>query len=349
MPADHYSTPDNTSHGVFINENEDIGSGMGRHRHCTSMSKHMRSVPCTSKSTLAYLVAAFALLAANRAMGQTGGISGTSGTGGSTALSTSDFTIYLEYWDKGQNDWVQMNTTQQTYFFNRARCECDGDTTNNTGYVQVAIKTASTTATTIQNLLTNNHVSTGEAKLYASGNGVNCLQPNAYATSNALANYCVNLLDPSTYDSPITGGMTVFEHNLWESPPIPVAWLFGSTSSTVCSVGGTCDSTSTCTENGNATIWLWVKTTSNSYPDLTDTSLAVSLVGAVSYAPTDVTAEGGNEALNVAWSWPSGYTPATDNNLMGVQLFCERGESTQVFPYDFVRTKIYEFREHLQR
>jgi hypothetical protein len=298
----------------------------------------MRSVPCISKSALACVVAAFALLAANRAMGQTGGTSGTGGTGGSTSLSSSDFTIYLEYYDTGQNDWVQMNDTQKTYFFNRARCECDGDTTNYTGYVKVAIKTASTTATTIQNLLSNNHVSTGEAKLYASG-GINCLEPNAYATSNALASYCVNLLDPSTYGQPITGGMTVFEHNLWESPPIPVAWLFGAASSSndsiVCNANGTsCDSTSTCTKNANTTIWLWAKTTSNSTPDLTDTSLAVSMVGAVSYAPTDVTAEGGNEALNVAWSWPEGYTPATDTNLMGVQLFCERGESTQVFQKD---------------
>jgi hypothetical protein len=295
----------------------------------------MRSVPCISKSALACVVAAFALLVANRAMGQTGGTSGTSGTGGATSLSSSDFTMYLEYYDKGQNDWVQMNTTQQTYFFNRARCECDGDTTDWTGYVKVLIKAASTTSQTIRTALSNNNVSGGFARLYATSSSYNCLSPGSYGFS--LQSYCLNLLDPTPtgYSSTgIQGGIAYFENNAkYESPPIPVAWLFGTLSSGVCGSSTSCDSTSTCTNPTNSVIIsFWAQTKASTYPDMSDMSISLSTVGKVAYdPPTDVTAEGGNEALIVNWGWASDLSPSTDTNFLGVQLFCQRGESTQVF------------------
>ena len=294
----------------------------------------MRSVPRTSKSALACVAAAFALLAANRTMGQAGGISGTTTPSGATALSSSDFTMYLEYYDTGQGDWVQMNDTQRTYFFDRARCECDGDTTNYTGYFKVAIRTAATTSQTIKNLLTANFVTGGSARLYATSSSYNCLAASSIGIN--LEYFCLNLLNPTLAGDAtgIEGGIAYFEtNNLYESPPIPVAWLFGALSSGVCGSSTSCDSTSTCTNaTSTVTISFWAQTTAYNYPDSgVTTSLALNTVGVVSYAPTNVKAEGGNEALNVQWGWPSGYSPSTDTNLMGVQLFCQRGENNQVF------------------
>ena len=283
-----------------------------------------------SQSILACLLGALALFAAGGASAQTDA----GGNTGATALATTDFNIFLESYNSGQKAWVQMNATQQAYFFNRARCECDGDTTNYTGYVKVAIKTAPGTSQKISALLTANFVSGGSARLYASGSSYNCLAPANYVFG--LESYCLNLLNPTLggYSTGIDGGMAFFEsNNLYESPPIPIAWLFGALWQGVCGTPGTsCDSTSTCTNAASlVTISFWAQTTANAYPDLMDLSLSVTLVGVVSYVPTSVTAEGGNEALNVTWGWPSGYTPSTDTNLMGVQLFCQRGENTQVF------------------
>ncbi len=47
--------------------------------------------------------------------------------------------------------------------------------------------------------------------------------------------------------------------------------------------------------------------------------------------PADVVAEGGNEALKVSWDW-GGVNIATDTTLSGVQIFCQRGATDQVFP-----------------
>jgi len=55
------------------------------------------------------------------------------------------------------------------------------------------------------------------------------------------------------------------------------------------------------------------------------------LVGYVPLTPILGAVEGGNEALTVGWSWPSGMNPATDATLLGVQLFCQRGADSQVF------------------
>ncbi len=279
-----------------------------------------------SQSVLAAVLAACALLATSNALAQYGGTTTISGTGGATgSLSSSDFTLYYEKYDSSQG-WIQMNqTTDQLYFFNRARCECDQAMN---AEFKVVIKPGTTTAQTIQNLAYSNGTS-GSGRLYASGSGYDCLQPLSLA--GGLASYCTNLWQPGIdrADFPMTNFETAPSKGV-ESPAIPVAWLYNSVTSACTS---NCDTISTCstTAPSNINIYFWAQMTLNNTPDLDGLTIAARLVGQVAYAPTNVTVEGGNNALIVNWSWPTGETPSADANFFGVQLFCQRGANNQVF------------------
>jgi hypothetical protein len=334
MPADQKSSRDSDRRDDFRHDISEIESRAKRHPHCSIVRWHMRSVPKISRSALALFAAAFGLLAANRASAQFGGTGGTIATGGTTGASLlvkSDFTYNLESYDQNQKAWVQMNSTLQQYFFNRARCECDGDTTNYTGYFRIVIQPASATPAKIQAALTANQVSLGHGRLYA-GNGIaNCLSPSI---GYSLQGNCTNLLDPTNFTAEFP--MIVFEsERLYTSPPIPVAWMFGANSNPTCGSAGTCDVITDC---GNPlaqqNIYFWAQTTATSSPDFTDPMLSPDLNGALSYAPTNVTVQGGNEALIVNWGWPAGISPSGDSSFLGVQLFCQRGADTQVFAND---------------
>ena len=60
-------------------------------------------------------------------------------------VAASDFTWKFEAYNPDSKKWVQLNDTEATYFFNRARCECVNDETNYTGYVKIALQPAATT------------------------------------------------------------------------------------------------------------------------------------------------------------------------------------------------------------
>jgi len=280
----------------------------------------------SSRSVLACLFGLLSLFAASRASAQ----GGTGGTTGAAALSTSDFTFFLQRYDTGQKDWVQMNSTEQQFFFNRARCECDGDTTNWSGYFKIAIQSASTTSTKVAALLTQNLLSSGRAAIFAGGNATNCLDPN-----NVLAkDTCLNLIEPGTQAAGIEGGITaIVNPTVWKSSPIPAAWLFNSTTSPICTSAAECDSKANCATASplTATIYVWVQTTALQTPDLSNLSFNVNLVGQVSFAPTDVTVQGGNEALAVSWDWPIDLNPSANPTFMGTQVFCVRGADNPVF------------------
>jgi hypothetical protein len=301
----------------------------------------MRSVPRTSKSVFACVIATFALLAANRAMGQTttGGTIGTGagGTTGSTPLAMSDFTAYFKKYD-GKN-WIQMNaTSEQLYFFNRARCECDKDPR---AEVEIVIVPGANTTTKISNNLTNNiTASTGGAgRLYAGNSSINCLSPSSY--NYGLDGSCTNLYVPDPSGSPSAAGyatsfqMTVFEtSNSFVSNPIPVAWLYNSFANPTCGLNSTCDLTSMCsTVSTTLPILFWAQTVNSTNPDFQDNTalLSAAVVGVAPYAPAEVMVEGGNEALNVSWTWPDGQKPSTSSSFWGVQIFCHRADS-QVYP-----------------
>jgi len=222
-----------------------------------------------------------------------------------------------------------MNPAQQRYFFNRARCECDGDVANYSGYVKIVIQPSATTPQTIQALLAANLVGgTGVGRLYASRDGVDCLIPDAYAGS--ISAYCTNLLDPSNYLASFP--MTAFEtQRFYESPPIPVAWLYGSANS--CGATGTCDATSVCATatTSRQSIFFWAQTSSGTLPDVLNLTFELSLSAKVPYVPTNVTVVAATESLVVNWGWLNGLDPSADADFRGVQLFCQRETDAQVF------------------
>lgn len=251
---------------------------------------------------------------------------------GASALTLSDFSIKFEAYDKDQKDWVELNDTQAAYFFNRARCECNGDSTNHTGEVVIAIQPASTTEAKVRQNLAVNGVNAGGARLFVGGTAYNCLQP---ATLGVTSN-CLNLTDPSRYEAEIPGGISAISSvRVWESPPIPVAWFFGSALSPMCGPGdgGSCDSTAACASAATKrTIYLWAETSGNGTPDSADIHWETNVVGEVDFTPTNVAVAGGNEALEVSWSWPAGQNPSASSSIfMGVQIFCVRGADYQVF------------------
>ena len=279
-----------------------------------------------SKMMLGCLLGGLALFTGARASAQ-------SSTAAPLSWST-DFTYYLQYYDAGQKQWLQMNPTQQTYYFNRARCECDADQTNDTGSFRVAIQPGPNTGNKVQALLNQNLVGSGTVRLYAGSNIVNCLTPSAAAGGIALSGYCINLLNPDQDDAGVDGGMAVFAATrVWYSPPIPVAWLFNAVNYPVCNSTTSCDSTTTCaTAAATVSIYFWGQTSSSQVPDMQDSLIPVNLVGQSAFVPDSVAVDGGNEALNVSWSWPNGHDASANPAFLGVQLFCVRGQNNQVFP-----------------
>jgi hypothetical protein len=329
MPADQNLAQHGDRRGTFIRNINQIGASIKRHPHCTVLPWHMRSAPRVLKSALVGFVAAFAFLAAGRAFAQYGGTSGT-GAGGVTgttgSLAASDFTILFEKYNG--KSWVQMNSVEQQYFFNQARCQCGQDPN---AEFKVVIQPAAGAGLKIQTALEGNFTGgQGVGRLFAGAIGVDCL--TNFSAFGSLAGLCTNLLDPGNYPG-FSFGMAVFGNvNFWESPPIPVAYLFNSLA-TSCTSQSACVSTNLCsTTNTQTSIQFWAQTGSGLLPDFDPgPSAPVVLVGNVPVVPTGVTAEGGNEALKVSWSWPLGINIATDTTLYGVQIFCQRGASDQVF------------------
>lgn len=194
MPADQNPTQEGSRRTILYCNIIEIATSKKRHPHCVVLPRRMRSVPRTSKPVLGCFVATFALLAANRAQGATGGTGGT-GTGGTVGTPTlSDFTAYFEKYDNG--NWARMNaTSEQPYFFNRARCECD---TDKKAEVKIVIVPGTSAATKISTSLAANYAATGgSGRLYAGNNSINCLVPSTYSSSNGLAANCTNLLNPT--------------------------------------------------------------------------------------------------------------------------------------------------------
>ncbi len=328
MPADQKPLPSDRQPLNFPRDLAQIDERDERHPHCTLGAKHMRSIPRRSILALTFVGAVFVLVGGQGASAQTGGITGTGagGTVGTTALAATDFTILFEKYD-GKN-WVQMNSVDQQYFFNQARCQCDQDPM---GEFKIVIQPASGAGQKVQTLLEANLTGgQGIGRLFAGATGVDCLTASNPVLGGTLADYCTNLLDPGNYPG-FSFGMALFgQVNYYESPPIPVAYLFNSLAS---ACKNSCDSATLCSTTSTQTsIQFWAQTNSGLGPDFDPgPSAPVALVGNVPVVPTNVVAEGGNEALKVTWSWPSGVNIATDTTLLGIQLFCQRGADLQVF------------------
>jgi hypothetical protein len=328
MPADQHPLAWSPGHDIFPRKNANLNPAVERHRHCTTTARPMPYFHL--QSALATVAACLALLGGGYAFAQTG----TGGIISASALTASDFSVKFESYDPGQKDWVLLNDTQAAYYFNRARCECNGDTTKYTGYVQIAIQPASTTEAKVRQNLAVNGVNAGGARLLLGGSAYPCLSPGLAGVKQN----CLNLMDPSNYDAEIPGGISAISSvRVWESPPIPVAWFFGSAlTPNMCGPGGggSCDSTSSCASAATKRIlYLWAETSGNGTPDSGDIHWDVNVVGEVGLTPTDVSVTGGNEALEVSWKWPAGQNPSASSSVfMGIQIFCVRGADYDVFP-----------------
>jgi hypothetical protein len=258
---------------------------------------------------------------------------GTDDAATASALAATDFTFFVERFDILTNTWVVLSPTEQAYFFDRARCECVGDTRSFTGWVKIAIQPSAAAVSKIQSLLAANQLGSGTARLYAGSSLVNCLTPTSL-TAGAASDWCLNLLDPSSYTASIPGGMALFATlRVWESPPIPIAWLFGATWMPVCKGPPSCNETSTCANTlATADIYFWAQTSAADLPDRNDLAFSINLAGHLNLAPPHVTVESANQALVVNWEWPTGQEPAANPSILGVQVFCQRGQGATVFP-----------------
>ncbi len=116
------------------------------------------------------------------------------------------------------------------------------------------------------------------------------------------------------------------KNGYWISTEVSVADLFGSSS-------GSCDLLKT------QYIWLWIDTASDGSADLTGDgapSLSLRLDGKPPTAPTDLSVQGGQQALLLSWT-ASTSASSSSSDLAGYLVFCHRGTSTVAFstsPYD---------------
>lgn len=272
---------------------------------------------------------------------------GTGSTSGTlTALAASDFPIYLQRWDSSRQQWVDMNDTERLFFFNRAHCECNLDGTkepgHGTGYVRISIRPPSTTWQKISAALTANSFSLGIGKVFVGGNTYNCLSPS---TTYSLPSVCTNVTRVgSSYSYDESFSLSVFNTvGHFETDPIPVSAFFGAVSSatkSTCGANQSCMDVSACDASQSAAvIYLWAQTKAGTTPDFTEAPAkgSLNLVGRPAAGTTAQTTpslklSAGNEAIVATWEWPQGYSPATDSNVFGVQLFCQRAADMRVFP-----------------
>lgn len=282
----------------------------------------------------------FALLVSAESPAQTDTATNTS-TGITTQkLASADFTLQLEKYNAGNASWIQMSDTDAKYFFNRARCECSDVVEQDEKYrysqfFKVAIVPAANTTQKISSILQQNATGySGDCRLYGSLAGTTCLDVNS-TSSVILPNVCTNLLDPGTYGFgfPLTRFSTMSGTRL-ESAEIPVSTLFGATLNPTCGAKGTCKAPGNCaTGQGSASIYFWAQSVAGISPDFSDKILSVNILGSAPTAPVLEEPRGGNEALTVNWDWPAGLAPSNQNTaFLGLQVFCQRGANTPVFP-----------------
>jgi hypothetical protein len=210
-------------------------------------------------------------------------------TGGSTLTSTGGTTgsvtqsdFTITLEDKDQNT---LSATDAATYLNQARCQCG---TKVNFLVQMLPASASKLASvTIP----------GSYSLYA-GNA--CKEWDNNSTD---ANSC-SLLEAQS-------GVTTLATSSWTVPAY--------TDKLFAAAGG-CNTTTTTTP-----VWLQLNYTGGSIPDLYGSSapsLALTLSGVPPPAPTGISVEGGQEALNVTWDLIS-TTSVPD--LAGYLVFCIRG------------------------
>lgn len=240
------------------------------------------------------------LLSLGAALGSSPALADTSTTttvNTGTDLATSDF-LAMKIQKPDGNDWVDMAKVDQDLYFNQARCQCGDDEK-----VRIVVQVASGSRSKIAARATQGSY----ARLYV---GLGCAALNGNNKPACEGSQLGDDTKLSTLSS--TGSWTV---------ETTVKRLFGSTD---------------CAHTGTTTVYLWVDSTGLQRPDAgvygdQAPYLPISLDGTPPSAPSGVTVNGGNEAIEVTWD-PIDVS-ATDT--AGFVVFCMRGQDLVVFKDEF--------------
>lgn len=247
-------------------------------------------------------VTALGLLAHAQTAGTTGTTStgGTSGSSGTT-LTQTDFDVrFLKKVGPNETDadYEYMNATDFTYYFNRARCDCNS---------HIRIRVALTTSG--RQKVSRSFV--GQFKLRAGDPVCVCTDAASCGTPDAQTRGCADI-----------GGGGVAFSSLINSPAVfstTVRALFAAGKS---SPGDSVDTI--CGKQVTQNLWLWLSDNSQGgvYTVLGQASTSIGLDGVPPPSPTGLDANPGNEALAVSWD-SIGVIP----DSQGYILFCSRGDN----------------------
>jgi hypothetical protein len=256
-------------------------------------------MPCLFR--LPFLLVLAAQLSAVQAHADTS----TGGTTGNSALVESDFIIYVQV-KTASNTWSELSTTDAKTYFDHARCDCGS-------IVRFVVEAATTTAMTKISTLLAASDADGDARLYLS-------QSNGCTSDPTEASYGCVLLDSVDELSSLA------KNGYWISTEVSVPDLFDSSD-------GSCGMLKT------QHVWLWIDTASDASADLTGDSapsLSLRLDGKPPEPPTDLSVQGGKEALILSWT-ASSSASSSSSDLAGYLVFCARGAGSVALstsPYD---------------
>ncbi|HXJ21151.1 MAG TPA: hypothetical protein VMT03_13045 [Polyangia bacterium] len=234
----------------------------------------------------------------------TGGLTGTSGTG--TTLASSDFFTGVQ---AVQN--VNLSTFDAARFFDIARCQCATPVWLFIALLPSGFAKRSTAISGTGN--------TGQISVWLGPQGCD------YAGNQALG-ICREIAH-----EPL---LTFLNQGSWTIPTDARTMSTYLGTSTTIADGGTTTVTTgtaaTCTAPTGSfgqNVWIVIDTNGDGTSDLTiSDSINVDLLGPA--APTNVTVEGGNQALVVKWDQ---VDQATNTDLVGYQILCSRADKYQVF------------------
>jgi hypothetical protein len=267
-----------------------------------------------SRIFAASVVAALALFASGRAQAQllgAGGTTITTGTGGSTGTSTfssSDFFVGVQ-----QTQGVNLSDFDVARFFNQARCNCSTPV-----YLFIAIQPQSVgKRTTITNVQGNITVLLGPDCTTTQFEGIgNCFvlaqEPTLTFLNDTSFTIKTDARTLSTYLNPTLGTFDAGTTSVDGGAAVQ------GTSTGACSATGQFDQTVNVLIDFNGD-------TNTDVPGLSS-SLLIDL--SPPPPPTNVTIQGGDEALIMKWT---DVDTSLTTDLLGYQILCSRADAYQVF------------------
>jgi hypothetical protein len=260
----------------------------------------------------ASVVAALALVSSGRAQAQflgTGGTGITTGTGGSTGagtFSSSDFFIGVQ-----QTPGVNLSAFDVARFFNQARCNCSAPVN-----LFIALQPQSVAKrTTVTNVQGNISVLLGpgcsDTQIEELGNCILLAQePTLTFLNDTSYTIPTNARALSTYLSPT--GLSFDAGTSLDSG------LVQGTSTGACSATGQFDQTITVLVDFNG----------DTFTDVPGLSSSLLIDLSPPPQPTNVTIQGGDEALIMHWT---AIDTSITTDLVGYQILCSRADKYRVF------------------